>query len=542
MYLTLTAATVLYGLVDLTIALVLALSIGTLATVVAVRWDSQTVAALGVCGTLVAPALGNALTLGGMGFLFVAGASAAAVLVWRRWPWLAVAASALVAAQVAVWSSDAERTSTLLVVVAGFALLNLAIALGHELRDPSDSLHLSAPVLVASNALVYGGLGYVTLADRGSVAAGLWLVGLAVAHGVLGAVAWPIRRVTEEISLVLLGTALLLGNVAFTVLANGWVLGVGWASSAVVLAVVGRVTRGRRPLLQLTLSGQLTLAIVHLVAIDLEPERLAQADRPAAGAVTVLVAIAAAAFTAARLVVDERSDFRHAMDTLALLALAYLTFASFDGIALLVSWAFLSITLAATARRQSDPVAGLGALGFAALITAHVATSTAPLDSLVYGLDAPVQATIGLLLLAACAAACSQVHVGLVAAPSTALKAVAIGAAMYLASTLIVSAFQPDGQAFETTLVTGVRQQGQALLSGFWSVCGVIALWVGLRKDLSWVRLGGFGLLGLAAAKVFVFDLSTLGSLARVASFIALGMLLLMAAFFYQRTARPATR
>ena len=48
-------------------------------------------------------------------------------------------------------------------------------------------------------------------------------------------------------------------------------------------------------------------------------------------------------------------------------------------------------------------------------------------------------------------------------------------------------------------------------------------------------RLWGFGLLLLAIAKVFAYDLAALASIYRVASLVVLGLLLLAAAFAYQR-------
>jgi uncharacterized membrane protein len=60
-------------------------------------------------------------------------------------------------------------------------------------------------------------------------------------------------------------------------------------------------------------------------------------------------------------------------------------------------------------------------------------------------------------------------------------------------------------------------------------------LWLGLRRDQRALRLAGFGLLSLAVGKVFVYDLSRLASIYRVLSLVALGLLLLLAAFAYQR-------
>jgi uncharacterized membrane protein len=58
---------------------------------------------------------------------------------------------------------------------------------------------------------------------------------------------------------------------------------------------------------------------------------------------------------------------------------------------------------------------------------------------------------------------------------------------------------------------------------------------VGLVRDLRPLRLGGLALLATAVGKVFLFDLASLTSVYRVASFIVLGLLLLCGAFAWQR-------
>ena len=81
----------------------------------------------------------------------------------------------------------------------------------------------------------------------------------------------------------------------------------------------------------------------------------------------------------------------------------------------------------------------------------------------------------------------------------------------------------------------GVRQQGQALLSGLWAVVGVTTLLAGLVRDRHELRVAALSLLSVTLAKVFLYDLSSLDSLYRVASFVALGALLLLGAFAWQR-------
>jgi hypothetical protein len=107
---------------------------------------------------------------------------------------------------------------------------------------------------------------------------------------------------------------------------------------------------------------------------------------------------------------------------------------------------------------------------------------------------------------------------------------------LYAASVELVTLFQPAGG--RTLFAPGEldpREQGQALLSGLWALTGVAALVVGLVRDRAALRLGALALLGVTVGKVFLFDLASLTSLYRVASFIALGLLLLGGAFAWQR-------
>ena len=107
---------------------------------------------------------------------------------------------------------------------------------------------------------------------------------------------------------------------------------------------------------------------------------------------------------------------------------------------------------------------------------------------------------------------------------------------MYGVSVLIVGAFPPAFDAEVTGI--GVRQQGQMLLSAFWAGTGLLALVWGLLHDERSRRIAGLGLLSLALGKVFLYDLAALDSIYRVVSFVALGVLLLVGAFAYQRV-RP---
>jgi uncharacterized membrane protein len=78
-------------------------------------------------------------------------------------------------------------------------------------------------------------------------------------------------------------------------------------------------------------------------------------------------------------------------------------------------------------------------------------------------------------------------------------------------------------------------QRGHSAVSAFWGIVGLATLYVGLTKELRILRLAGFALFGLALAKLFLYDLANLSSVTRALSFLAVGAVLLLAGFFYQR-------
>jgi len=111
---------------------------------------------------------------------------------------------------------------------------------------------------------------------------------------------------------------------------------------------------------------------------------------------------------------------------------------------------------------------------------------------------------------------------------------------LYLASITIITAFQPTSpSAIDTVLDLSVRQQGQVFLSALWALAGLAALITGLRARHSTMRSAALALLLITVGKVFLYDLATLTSIYRVASFLVLGILLLTAGFAYQRQRPP---
>lgn len=112
--------------------------------------------------------------------------------------------------------------------------------------------------------------------------------------------------------------------------------------------------------------------------------------------------------------------------------------------------------------------------------------------------------------------------------------------ALYLASVAIATVFKHGATvAPGTVLDLTVHQEGQVLLSALWGTVGLAMLIVSLRRNMTPTLSAALALLLVTVAKVFLFDLSTLTSYYRVASFFVLGALLLAGGFAYQRLRPP---
>lgn len=211
--------------------------------------------------------------------------------------------------------------------------------------------------------------------------------------------------------------------------------------------------------------------------------------------------------------------------------------AAFHGPALVVAWAAAAAVLAGLGSRlDATPSATLSsaermvvaAACFLVLAVGHALLFEAPPNSIFDGVESLGEAAIAL---AACAAAAFGVaRFSRHASPEAAQLAAFAGATLlvYLGSVTIVDTVGVYGSG-------QTRQAGQAWLSAFWTVTGLGAVILGLARRRTDVRLFGLGLLAVAIGKVWTYDLSELDALARVLSFVGLGLLLLVGAFAYAR-------
>jgi uncharacterized membrane protein len=298
--------------------------------------------------------------------------------------------------------------------------------------------------------------------------------------------------------------------------------------------------RGPRPadpdaavLAQAGLGGHLALSLLSTIAVSDPVPVLNGAETLSPAGAAAVGALAAGCLVSARIAGERHEAWRIALDSLGLVAIAVLTALTLDGLQLVLTWALEVVALAAIARRTRDQVASAGALGFLACAAVHAVVFEAPPVSLVTGLADPAAAVAALAAIAGCLVLLAAWAESEPPEVRTALRALAALTLLYLASTGVVTPFEADS-AVDSALLSA-HQQGQMVLSVFWGLVGVGTVVVGLRRDLGIVRIAGLALLGVAVAKVFLFDLATLTSVYRVVSFIGLGLLLLGGALTWQR-------
>jgi uncharacterized membrane protein len=412
-YATLIATTLLYGLVDDRVGLVLAAAVGATGVALAVRWRSPVLGGVGMLGALLAPVLVGAGTSNvSLAFVAIALVAVTTVLLRERWSWLALCSFGVTAPQLPLWIHSLHHQHLLasVVVLIGFSALFLVSAIGHALRC-DERLSFAAMTVAFLDIALTAGTGWEVLRSAGHHdAADAWLLAAAAIHV---AVAFALTRRARDVAAVIGALGLAQSAVGFALVLRGPPVVVVWAAHAVALSWLARIRDEREPLVPAAVF--LAGAVVHAIGVEAPPVDLVnRADR--IGEAAVALAIVAAAATAC-------------------------------------AWLL----------REHERAGLLGWVAGAALV--------------------------------------------------------------YLASIAVVDR-------------AGAGQPGQIALSALWSVAGLGLLVFGLVRDARSLRSGGVALLCLAVTKVFVYDLSRLASGYRVVSFLALGMLLLMGAFAYQRKRR----
>ena len=421
------------------------------------------------------------------------------------------------------------------------------------LRELVDDLHAQRPALVVMTlgaagvlAVDAGSLALLDLFERLDVAdpfawghLAVTVLWCALALGVLGAGLARQDERAEAAGLAVLAAAL----ASFTIFTldelpdvRGWaalVLAASCATAAVLHGLRARRARAVAPV-----SVAVAVPLVLIACFELLSERLEGYGVLAAAA--VFAAVAAGVWSARRLA----TSFWVAALPLGLVASVVLLDASW----LVLSWAAAAAALAAAGRFAPEPRLWLASAAVVALSALYVLGELAPPERFLEANDAPAAGVPALVCV--CAAFLALLVSFRRLAPADRLDAwlARVGEqrewlfgtlsslVLYTASLSILGLVEGISHGSgETDL-----QRGHTVVSALWGTIALVSLVVGLRRRSRVLRLAGLGLFALALGKLFIYDLSTLSSVARALSFLAVGAVLLLAGFFYQRLAEAA--
>jgi hypothetical protein len=299
--------------------------------------------------------------------------------------------------------------------------------------------------------------------------------------------------------------------------------------AAVLIAGLGRELSLRDAVVvEGTASILVSLALLLGGALVLVPESVAGAD----GDGLVLVGVAALYTALAALAFSRpgQRDLSTLLWTPGLLVAAAGEEMLVSGVWLVLAWTLTAAVLAAVAvavRERRLLVAAVAYLSLAALLAL---TEDAPPAHLLVARAHPGHGVGSVLLVIGATAVLAW---ALAWNERYRLYAIWTAGALsvYAASLLILEAMQRiSGQSVHTDF-----QRGHIVVSAFWAVLALVSLYVGLKRRRGLLRVGGFILFAISLGKIFLYDLPSLTSVQRALSFLAVGAVLMLGGFFYQR-------
>jgi uncharacterized membrane protein len=417
----------------------------------------------------------------------------------------------------------------------------------------SRGYHLiGTPAVWVGVVLVAGAAVVLSLAWRSELLACLGLVTVVVAPAV---VEGEVRGHGLGVSLVALAAALFLAQERRWRILGGLSVALAW------IQVVGFVAgehdvAGRHWTAAIVTAGLFALCLAGAAAfqrrsgprLDGFAAALAGASLPSALVAvwalldgdhdrTLALLVVAGAYALGAVATMRMRELGEMLAALAHFGLALATSTALSNGGLAVAWALEGFTLVGLAARLRRRRYQAAALAYFVASGVHVFAFETPLSHL-FGEEAhPAQQLVALLLLTAGLAATAAVlrrRELLVEHLDVGTAAVSALLALYAASLGVMELAQRIGGGD----LHAKFQRGETIVSAMWAVVALALLTVGLLRDVKELRLAALALLGLALAKLFLFDLAQLSSLARAGSFLAVGLALLAGGFLVQRVAQ----
>ncbi len=261
------AATRLYDLVPVEVALIGTLVAAVGAAFLAVRNDAEVIAVLSLVAVLGAPpVLGASPTLVTIAYVGTVLVGFAALALYRTWRWLPSIAFVLSAPQLASWLVGDASPAIGFAAVVVFWFLNVIVAGGEEYLRPRSRLRAGSAMLLLANAAFLIWAGFTLLEGANEPLRGPFLIAVALGHVVVGGVFLLREGDRHPFGMLAAGTGLAALAMAAPVQFGGPPVPIAWAAEATALAWLA--SRRAHPQAALGAAVLGALALLHLLAFE----------------------------------------------------------------------------------------------------------------------------------------------------------------------------------------------------------------------------------------------------------------------------------
>jgi uncharacterized membrane protein len=277
LFLTIVAATRLYDLISIELGVTLSTLVGIATSLVALRWNSEGIATLGLAGTLLSPfAVGATYEPSTLAFLAPVYATAMVITAFRRWPLLYTCMLTIAIVSVAAIQDDGAFTAVQAfgVTIAG-ATASVGGLTGRSLFDRDEPAWL-APLYGASAALLVV-FGYLMITDASvptggdpdlpDILAKVWLFSFAAVSGLCAWRAHALGMIDTRRAALTAGVGAFAWGLAEVL--SGPALVVSWSAAACVTLLAARHDWERGLGIALGLG-----AVIHAFAFEIPPDAL----------------------------------------------------------------------------------------------------------------------------------------------------------------------------------------------------------------------------------------------------------------------------
>jgi uncharacterized membrane protein len=526
LYVSTYAAFIFYHLIGRPVAFTLMVAITALGAWLADRHASQGLAVLAVGGGFITPLLlhGNTDMQVAL-FTYVAIMVAGTVFLAQRreWPLLNLVSYLFTLLLVAAWA-DRFYASTKYLTTEIYLTIFCAmfVAIAARMRRSPNTFAEFAAWFLWTVAPAYYVASLTVLADH-SMAMLIWLIGVALISGVLSVVA----EGGAELVVWLAAALPLLGWVdlhASPVWLTAGLVTIVAMYGIALAAQLRQAGTGHAPtavhIVWMHLSALLMYAAAYFL---LEPIRLAATAPVAAGFAVWQGALSLLFWTRDR---DRAVHFAALGFTLLSIAIAL----QFDGAAVTIGWAAEGaavIALGLVVRRDWMRAGGALLFGIALVLTLDRLLSVAPANHVVL-FNPRAACALTVIALAYVIAWLHQRDADVSA------RSPVIGACIVIAQIVSLVLLTTEINAYFAIREGAFTRE--LLVSVTWAVYATVLIVIGLQRRYALIRYFAIGLFGITIAKVFFSDLAELQRIYRVASVIALGVMLLLTSYLYQRT------